>query len=53
MWHPSLFKGHFADSIVNINPYVTVKKSVLKWTQVCQLHLKTQLHEILKPSTEL
>ncbi len=37
---------HPAWPIVYINLFITLNKSVLKWTWVCQLHWKTQLHEI-------
>jgi hypothetical protein len=35
-----------ANPIVYVNVSVIMNKSVLNWTQVCQLHWKTQLHEI-------
>ncbi len=38
MQHPAIL-------IVYINPSFNVNKSLFNWTQVCQLHLKTQLHE--------
>jgi hypothetical protein len=41
---------HLTELMVYISLSVTVNKAVLKWIQVCQLHLKTQLHEI---STDL
>ncbi len=36
---------HPAQTNVYKNPSVTLNKSVLNWTQVRQLHWKTQLHE--------
>ncbi len=47
MWCPT-------ESSVYINPCATLNKSVLNWTQVCQLLLtqvKTQLHEIRNTPT--
>ncbi len=35
-----------AQFIAYINLCVTLNKSVLNWTQVCQLHWKTQLHDL-------
>jgi hypothetical protein len=32
---------------------LTLNKSVLNWTQVCQLHCKTQLHENIYPSVQI
>jgi hypothetical protein len=36
---------HLARIIVYINMHVSLNKSVLNWTPVCQLHWKTQLRE--------
>ena len=47
---PITFNHHLINAasspiIVYINPCVTLNKSVLNWTQICQLHWKIQLYE--------
>ncbi len=46
-WHPIFYykKNNCRISLVYINLSFALTKSVLNWTQVCQLHWKTQLNE--------